>query len=610
MSVKMITVNRPLLPVKGHYFLFFGGLAGVLPFLMTMAEQFGASPAMIGIMYSTLPFFVMVAKPAFGSIADKFQQKKSVFLACVTMMTAAFFTIYFIPTVEEPGDVSFSLMCRDNSLSLLTCNLPHRNNTWLSYNTTTMCAFTCPMSEADALLFDSCSNSSSMFCSFQGSNGSIVEGTSHPNSTKSPDTISFVAEVDLGDAFIQEACVKHPVLSFSTSDLSDFVPSCVNETYIACDINCTSDAFSLPEVTKKDGQLFSIETFQFTYQIIFLWICMAFAWISMGVATSMGDTVVLNKLTNKGDFGRQRLWGAFGWGSLSILSGKLIDLVSEGKKRLDFTPGYIIVLVCGILDVIIASQIKVQKTEKPKNLLKNVGELFRKPGVLVFAISVFLVGCLTGILWTFLIVYLNDMKAEQFLIGLTLGVQCFLGEVPFFFFSNWFLKKIGHAHSMTLVLAIFGFRFILYSFISNPWMTLPIELTQGITYGIFFTALATYSSLIAPPSAQATMQGILQGVFEGFGVGVGSLIGGVLYQTVGGKLMFLICGVTSISCSIAVGFFNCLHARRELKNTSLDRENNLTDDVITIGTELENLAPRKNLFAEKDENVYDTNQST
>lgn len=108
------------------------------------------------------------------------------------------------------------------------------------------------------------------------------------------------------------------------------------------------------------------------------------------------------------------------------------------------------------------------------------------------------------------------MKTLQ---GLAMGIQCFGGELPFFFISGWLLKKIGHINAMTLVLFTFGIRLFLYSLLTNPWLVLPIELMQGVTFGVFYSTMATYASIVAPPGTSATLQvsfSIIYFVREGF----------------------------------------------------------------------------------------------
>lgn len=59
---------------------------------------------------------------------------------------------------------------------------------------------------------------------------------------------------------------------------------------------------------------------------------------------------------------------------------------------------------------------------------------------------------------------------------------------------------------MSLVLLTFGVRFLLYSVLKNPWLVLPIELMNGITFGIFYATMASYANIISPPGTEATIQ--------------------------------------------------------------------------------------------------------
>lgn len=95
------------------------------------------------------------------------------------------------------------------------------------------------------------------------------------------------------------------------------------------------------------------------------------------------------------------------------------------------------------------------------------------------------------------------MKTLQ---GLVTGVQNFGGDLPFFFISGWFLRKVGYVNTMTLVLFTFGVRLTLYSVLSNPWWVLPIEFTQGMTSGIFYATMASYANIVAPSGTAATLQ--------------------------------------------------------------------------------------------------------
>lgn len=67
--------------------------------------------------------------------------------------------------------------------------------------------------------------------------------------------------------------------------------------------------------------------------------------------------IFTGKETHK--FGQQRLWGTFGWGSVTAVSGWLIDWYSKGESTKDYTPGIILWTVLLLVDLFVAFQIQV-----------------------------------------------------------------------------------------------------------------------------------------------------------------------------------------------------------------------------------------------------------
>lgn len=65
--------------------------------------------------------------------------------------------------------------------------------------------------------------------------------------------------------------------------------------------------------------------------------------------------------------------------------------------------------------------------------------------------------------------------------------------------------------------AIFGFRFITYSIIRDPLWVLPLELLNGMTFGLSYIAGISYSAKIAPRGSEGTIQGLFAMAFQGFG---------------------------------------------------------------------------------------------
>lgn len=62
----------------------------------------------------------------------------------------------------------------------------------------------------------------------------------------------------------------------------------------------------------------------------------------------------------KHNYGKQRLWGSIGWSLLGALSGACVDWYSEGLENKDYTPAYILSLICFFLDIVVILKMKAR----------------------------------------------------------------------------------------------------------------------------------------------------------------------------------------------------------------------------------------------------------
>lgn len=111
------------------YIFFILGTGPVVPYLSSYARQLGFSSVTVGFIYTVLPVSGMLAKPLFGSIADRFQCQKILFLIAQLLTAVAFLAVFYSPQVEVNRQVHFS--CYDNipafntisKESLSSCNV-------------------------------------------------------------------------------------------------------------------------------------------------------------------------------------------------------------------------------------------------------------------------------------------------------------------------------------------------------------------------------------------------------------------------------------------------------------------------------------------------------
>ncbi|XP_022177883.1 major facilitator superfamily domain-containing protein 6-like [Myzus persicae] len=297
--------------------------------------------------------------------------------------------------------------------------------------------------------------------------------------------------------------------------------------------------------------------------------------------TLMEDTICMDFLGDeKHKYGQQRAWGSIGRGFIAIISGVSVDWFSKGQDYKNYTPIYVISLICNLLNIYVATKIEVVENIERQVIASNVKKLFSKISVLAYFLWVVLFGVLCPFIWYYVYMYMEEIadiyhpetkpyiKTIQ---GVALSIQCFGGEFPFFFLSSYVIKHIGHMNSFSLMFVGFAVRFFLYSIITNPVWVLPVEMLNGVTYALAYSAAASYAAQIAPPGAEGTLQALLGTALMGFGVPMGSFLGGFMFDRFGFIVSFkILSGAVLAICVIQITVNQLIN--RFSKNENVNEE--------------------------------------
>uniref|UniRef100_A0A1B0GG72 Major facilitator superfamily associated domain-containing protein n=1 Tax=Glossina morsitans morsitans TaxID=37546 RepID=A0A1B0GG72_GLOMM len=597
-------INKDLLPIKAHYFLFNAGTAPVVPFMPTLAKQLGYSSIVVGTMYTILAVIGMLTKPLVGFLSDRiliacfiafsisrYQRHRMLFISCEILTGLAFFLITFTPGVQKPLPVVE--LHHDSITTVRYCSSDNCISTNLkNYFILIACfiAFSISRYQRHRMLFISCeiltglafflitftpgvqkplpvvelhhdSITTVRYCSsdncistnlknyFQNQTltcklhcqiepymwNDVCKQCFHinpENCNRSSEYVDLTRDINMNDIGIEQLTDGETCMIFTVIPSDDDLEAaesqdCLdNSTYFntTCELNCNNEYLhsqlaQSPVINNSDA----VSLYQFWWFFGMLII----SWIGMAAV--------------------QRLYGSVGWGIFSILAGILVDAMSNDGEK-DYTAVFWMTAIIMALDVLASLKLKHTQTHLSPNILKDVGQMFLSMRCVIFFIWCVFIGLGTALIWNFLFWHLENLSSCQdsmkTLQGFVMAIQCFCGELPFFFSSGWILKKIGHINAMSLVLFGFGVRFILYSMLQDPWYVLPIELLNGVTFGLFYATMASYASIVAPPGTETTMQGLVGAIFEGIGVSTGSFVGGLLFDSVGGGHTFEIFGVS------------------------------------------------------------------
>lgn len=276
-----------------------------------------------------------------------------------------------------------------------------------------------------------------------------------------------------------------------------------------------------------------------------LFILLVVSFFFMATVTPIMDATVV-AMASSADYGKQRLWGAIGFGVFGLLSGVLASggkLSGEVDEKADFLPPFILFFALNALVFVAALRMKVVVARKPSAIVfQHVKVLLKDARVMLFVIEVLIIGISSGVITWFLFLFLKDLGGSQTLLGISIAV-CAFSEVIVFQFAGKLINILGNFKLLFLSLAAFIVRLLGYSYLYDPWWVLPIELLHGFTYAAMWSSCVAYGSSISPPQVVTTVIGLLTGVHFGLGWGLGGVLGGIVYQYYGARVLFRGCAV-------------------------------------------------------------------
>ena len=97
-------INKELIVYKLFYFIFFGAVGALFPYLAVFYKQLWLSPHQVGILIGLRPFIQMCASPLWGVLADTYNVSKWIMLMSIGAWLASNYSISLVkPKQYEPG---------------------------------------------------------------------------------------------------------------------------------------------------------------------------------------------------------------------------------------------------------------------------------------------------------------------------------------------------------------------------------------------------------------------------------------------------------------------------------------------------------------------------
>ena len=299
---------------------------------------------------------------------------------------------------------------------------------------------------------------------------------------------------------------------------------------------------------------------QFHYTLFFV----ALAWGSLvgtfGFPTMafLDNSVIalVKKHETKSSYALQRIFAPIGFTLSSLISSLAVKLYAKNayitKYNVIFYCSFPIGILYFISITLLPNGTSKVEQESGKNLFRNkVTEILKNVEFSCFLITVIILGVgFSVVTGGFLLFFLEEIHTPKTVVGVIVGVA-FLAEAMIYPYSSKIRTLIGGNYPCFIAaLLSFSLRFLLFSFIKNYWLAIPIQLLHSIGYGLFWVAAIEYTNEVAPKHVVATIFNIVLQLYNCFASVIANIGGGVLYQNLGGRLLFQIvaavCGIWGI----------------------------------------------------------------
>ncbi|XP_067661521.1 major facilitator superfamily domain-containing protein 6-like [Haliotis asinina] len=584
------TVNKRLLPVKGYYFFFLAAIGDLLPFISIYMKQLGLSSGETGIIYGVMPFIAFFIRPLIGAMADRLRRHTLV-LMVLTLLTGILYMMLLIvpakPHYEDAVPVRFNIHCniidsfikdcqeyRDNKNECRLTLSEYANLTAMedkSYNVSDgLFGYQILNNGSTNAVSDDITCRAKCGFSMPGAYGSKVcfsrDISSYQNRKCVPLWVSSTSNsylefnlLNVSDVMMHEIqkdriatsslhCRDYDLKWMQYNGKTFYQITCDKESVLHCNALCDRNIANKCSVKKAK------DSFGKTFWVFF--VIYLIGNIAFAPTFSLIDAIVYDTLgKERHRWGFQRLFGTIGFALFAITSTFIMDTVKTKKEEVDFSWSFYLFGILCLVAAIDAKFLAVTPDISTGKFLRNIGKLFTYFHIVVYLFVAMFFGMLTGSIEGFLFWYLKDLGSTQITLGLCLVLNCVF-EVFCLFISGFIIKKIGHIPCLYLACLAYAARFLAYSFLQQPWYVMLVEPIHGITFGIMWSAVSSYASIIAPPGMQATVQGLVGGLHFGFGKGIGSLITGYLFELIGERWTFRVLSISAVVVLIVYCLLN------------------------------------------------------
>ncbi|XP_047984965.1 uncharacterized protein LOC125225342 [Leguminivora glycinivorella] len=602
-----LRINPNLIMLKVTLFVMYGATASLLPYLTIHMQSIGLTVPEISFVYLALPFTTFLSPPITGFLVDRFGEYKPVVITALILNAAFHHSLLLIPHQETPGMMPSAYVMRDpykNSVEIWWSPCPSREcpdeDEQVDF-VLDRCIDHCLLSEPTESPVDPSDDKDDLDFHISRKFKSNVSLFNITDDEDYNDAAFFLVEVheDLGDPkeqlgiemerdenetitdfktrFGEKLLIDqgvnitaldkedlrcgglvmlHNMTKLSQQRLEKISRDCIVQK---CDFRKGGPDICPPDYKESDDKTFYIYFF-----LRFM------GTIMLSATVTIMDPIALTMIQKYGgDFGRERLFSSIGMAIFSPITGMLIDMRSKQVGYTDYSAAFYTYDVLLLISAITVAVMPLGAKLPADNLLHDLVNIIKMPHIIIFIFFLFALGNFWGFIESYLFLYLKELGAPNFLLGITVTVGT-LSSIPFLYGADAITARMGHVNVIIVAFFSHAARLVGYSFIENSWWCFPFEAMESLSVHLMWVAAATYCAMLAPKNLLATLIGVLGMAHFSLGRGSGSFGGGLLIASLGTREAFRYMGLIAFLGGIIYGLLHYFWLRH-INMTTLGR---------------------------------------
>lgn len=516
---KIRNIDKSFIVSKLFYFFFYTALGALFPFFSLYYKQLWLSPSQIGILLALRPTVKLICLPLWKMVTDKYSKPKAVYFISIFGWLIG----YYGQTLVAPDDItcyyrnittaSVQSLKNNSHLAALNASLLKMASSDWSKNQFDMSTY--PEHKLNFKTFHD--NKVIMRALYSNPRNSILK-LSKTNDYKVNHAIisqNVKLKSPMGKQMLHDNKVMRKIgheREFDNKDNEKQIdPKEVN--FIASDESkgISFQSKWMPFITQGENSPKPDKDFRIRYNY---WIIRTLAVIIIltEIITTptpmLADSAVIHSLADTdNDYGKQRLFGCLGLALSAALVAVWVSNISHClyTDTINYIPCFNIFLAAIGATVIVSLFFKFETPERSRDednyeLLEAV-KIFKSPRYGFFLFTMFTLGFAHSVQITFLFWFLQDIGGTPVLFAFMILVYC-ISEVVMYFVLGYIIDAIGTQRTLAIAIACYTVRFLMYGSLKHPWLVIPMELVQGMTYGGVWTVAGMY---IKAPEGKAQL---------------------------------------------------------------------------------------------------------